>query len=98
MRSAQQKHETAMDYMRRIVNNLDHEYGYMLDELPTTESVIEYFELAVKTYDTEFWAGILEAIENGQSPDAAIAFIQKYNLPAKWLESVHDAVNNREDN
>ncbi len=79
-RPGQHDDETATDYLRRVVANLNHEHEGMLDDLPSVEAVLEYFELWHK-YGTDFWEGIVEAIQDdGDSPAPVKAFIKKYNL------------------
>lgn len=74
--------ETAMEYLRRAINNLDYEHETILDALPTNEAVIEYFELWT-VYDTEFLSGIMECIEDGADPKPLIDFTKKYNITWK---------------
>ena len=69
--------ESTVDYMRRIVQNLNHEPEYLLDQLPTIQAAVDFFELW-HTYDTDFWNGIVEAIAEGADPAPARRFIRKH--------------------
>ena len=71
--------ETAMEFLRRLIGWLDNEPENLLDELPTVESIIEYFGLW-KTYQTEFLSGILQCIDEGDDPKPFKSFIKKWNL------------------
>ena len=71
--------ETAIDYMRRINSALNYEEDSLLYDLPSVEALIEYFELW-SVYDTDLMSGILEGIENGESPKPLNDFIKKYKL------------------
>lgn len=82
--------ESAFEYMRRVVHNCDFETCDLLDQLPTVAAVIDFYELWGE-YGTEFWAGILECIAEGDSPEPAIAFIRKHKLPKAWMHDVNDA-------
>lgn len=75
----QQQNEPAIEYMRRIVNSCNYELEGILYDLPSIEAIVEYFELQSQ-YDTEFQEGILEAIANGDSPEAYNAFVEKWDL------------------
>lgn len=74
-----QKDESVVEYMRRVTHNLGFEYESILDDLPTIEALVEYFELWSK-YDTEFLSGIQAAIEEGADPMAYNEFLTKYQL------------------
>lgn len=69
--------ESTVDYMRRIVQNLNHEPEYLLDELPTIQAAVDYFELW-HVYDADFWSGVVEAISQGADPAPARRFIRKH--------------------
>lgn len=72
--------ETANEYLQRIAHNLAHEHSSLLDDLPTIESLVEYFELW-DYYDTDLMVGIEEAILDGsKSIDRLKEFILKYSL------------------
>lgn len=87
----QHKDETAIEYMRRIVNNVSYEQESFLEDLPNIEAIVEYFELW-SVYDTDLCAGIIEAIESGADPIPYNRFVGAYNLPwlvyrrGKWVE------------
>lgn len=91
---SQRAHETAVDFMRRIVRCLDDEDEDIMSKLPSIEAVIEFFDLW-HTYDTEFWTGIIEAITNGHDHIAAESFAKKYSLPVSYLNDVANAVADR---
>jgi hypothetical protein len=78
--------ETPMEFLRRVVSNMNMETEGLLDALPSVEAVIEYFTLW-KVYDTDFLSGIFESIADGQSPKAYNDFLAKYNLTQKWPEA-----------
>lgn len=88
----QHENETAMDYLRRAVSNLDYEEESILDHFESPEAILDYFELW-HTYDTEFWSGICECIEvDGADPAPARAFIKKHGLHSAWLQDIASAV------
>lgn len=91
-RLSQHENETAMEYLRRVVSSLDYETGDVLDRLPSVEAVLDYFDLFLHTYGTEFWDGILEGIAEGEDPQPARDFIAKHSLPAWWTECVEHAI------
>ena len=68
-----------MEYLRRIVNAMSYEPEGLLDDLKTTEAIVDYFELW-STYGTEFLSGIHECIEEGENPAPLVAFIAKHSL------------------
>lgn len=74
------KDETPMGYLRRLVNWCDMESESLLDDLPSVQAVVDYFELW-HTYDTDFLQGIIECIHEGDSPKPYRAFVRKYKLP-----------------
>lgn len=94
-RRGQHDDESAIEYLRRAVSNCDHEPESLLEQLPSTDAVLDYFDLWAE-YDTDFWSGILECIAEGDSPDKARAFIRKYKLPASWREDINWAISCRE--
>jgi hypothetical protein len=94
-RYGQLKDETAMEYLKRIISALDWETTSLLDSLPSTEAIIEFYELWV-TYDTDLWYGILEEIESGKDPNPTLDFIKKYKLPKGWRIDVQRALRNKQ--
>jgi hypothetical protein len=94
-RAGQQEGETAMEYLRRCVGWCDHESAAMLDELPSVEAIIDFFDLWHE-YDTDFWSGVLECIADGESSLAARSFVEKHSLPPSWSEAIQYAVDQRE--
>lgn len=72
--------ETPIEYLRRIVHNLDYEQDSLLHALPSISSIIEYFELW-SFYDTDLMVGIIECIEEGEDATPYNNFVLKYNLP-----------------
>ncbi len=73
--------ETAIEFLRRAVTNLDYEPEDLLQQLPTPESLLEYFRLW-DVYGTEYLEGILECIAEGDDPAPFDAFVRKHKL--KW--------------
>lgn len=73
------KNETPVEFLSRLGSALNYEYGNILDQLPSVEAVIDYFKLW-DVYDTEFLAGIAEALEEGDDPKPYLDFVAKYNL------------------
>ena len=71
--------ESAVDFLRRVVNWLNHEQESLLSDLPTVQAVLDYAELW-SIYRTDFMTGILEAISEGDDPSPLLDFIAKYNL------------------
>lgn len=72
---------TPMEQLRFIVNHLNKESEKILDTLPTTQAIIDYYNLW-QTYDTDYLEGIEECIKMGDSPQPLLDFINKHNL--KW--------------
>jgi len=75
----QQEGESAIEFMRRIVECLGHEYESILFMLPTIPAIVGYAELWT-VYDTEYLCGICEAIELGADPAPLNDFIATHNL------------------
>ncbi len=79
----QKSGETSMEFLRRLVNNMDHETESLLDDLPSIDAIIEYFNLW-NIYDTDFLVGIEEAIEvDGNDPGPYNKFKRKFGL-TEW--------------
>lgn len=76
----QQKDESAIEFLRRLVNWLNYEHESLLTDLPSVEAVIEYATLW-DVYDTDLMVGIIEAIEDGEDPKPLADLIAKYKLP-----------------
>lgn len=71
--------ETSYDYLSRIVEILKFEDSEILNALPSITAIIEYFELTQK-YDTDLMSGIIDSLENGESPKHYNKFVKKYKL------------------
>ena len=71
--------ETAMEFMRRVVEWLNCERESILTDLPTVKAVFEYAELW-SIYNTDMMDGILECISEGDSPEPLQEFIKKHKL------------------
>ncbi len=92
-RLGQHADESPADYLRRVASNIGFEHEYLLDDLPCAEAVLDFHDLWA-TYDTDLWAGILEAIGDGADPKPAFAFVRKWSLPAvPWLSDLTYARN-----
>lgn len=76
----QKPDESAYEFLGRVVKELGYEYAYITEGLPSVAAIIEFVELW-DLYETEYFYGILEAIENGADPKPLKKFIKKYNLP-----------------
>lgn len=94
-RRSQKKDETAIEYLRRVAECSGAEYESLWDDLPSVEAVLDFFDLW-HDYDTDFWAGILECIAEGDSPAKARAFIRKYKLGRSWTDAVNYAMSCRQ--
>lgn len=90
-RPGQHKDETAIEYLRRAVSNCDYEAESLLEQLTSTDAVLDFFDLWHE-YDTDFWSGILECIAEGDSPAKARAFVRKHRLPKSWSEEINNAI------
>lgn len=95
-RPGQHEDESAVEYLRRVVQNLNHEEESLLDELPCVEAALEFFDLW-RFYDTEFWEGILQAIADGDDAEPIESFIKRWGLPESWSRAVARAVRIHED-
>lgn len=93
-RTGQHDDESAAEYLRRVVNNINYESEGMLEQLPCVEAVLDFFDLWA-AYDTDFWGGCMECIADGDSPAKARAFVRKWKLGKAWLEEIEDAVTAR---
>lgn len=80
--------ENAIDYLRRIIDHLNSEPEYILEKLPTTKAVVEYFEL-FSAYDTDYLSGCLESIMEGADPGPLTKFNQKYRMG--WAQTIREA-------
>lgn len=85
----QNKDETAIDFLRRVVGWLEHENESILQDLPSTQAILEYAALW-SVYDTDLMSGIVECIEEGNDPKPLADFIAKYNLSWTVPEPVTD--------
>lgn len=89
----QHENETAIEYLRRIINCLNYETETILQTLPNTQAVLEYFQLWNK-YNTGLMTGIKETIEDGANPKPLLDFIKKYNLnwDTNWIPKPNTTV------
>jgi len=94
-RPSQHANETAMEYLRRVVGNCDHEMEDLLFDLPSVEAILDFYDLW-HAYDTDFWSGVLDCIAEGDSPAKARAFVRKYKLPASWTRELDHVLENRD--
>ena len=90
-RPGQAADESAMEYLRRAVGWLDKEPESMLEQLPTVEAVLGFFELW-NAYGTDFWSGVMECIAEGDDPTPARDFVAKHKLPKSWRQEIDQAV------
>lgn len=81
------KHETPIEYLRRLGNWSNYEYGNIIDTLPTVEACVDFFELLGK-YDVEFFQGIMELIAAGADPKPLAEFVVKHGLQNEWTFDV----------
>lgn len=88
-RPGQHKDETPAEYLRRVVSNINYEPESNLDDMPCVEALLDYHDLWA-TYGTDFWAGIIECIADGDSSEPARAFVKKWKLRG-WLADVRHA-------
>lgn len=79
--------ETAIEFMRRVVEWLSCESESLLSDLSTVEAVLEYADLW-SVYKTDFMSGILECIAEGDDPKPLQRFIKKHKLNA-WAIPQH---------
>ena len=78
----QQCSETGVDYLRRVVETIQQENEFVLDQLVTPEAVFDFVDL-LDTYSASNLADIGIAIETG-SHDAGLynEFLAKHDL--RW--------------
>lgn len=76
----QKPDEYAIEYLRRVVSNLNFEQETELQDLPTIQACVEYFELWDK-YDTDLLQGVIENIEAGEDAVFYNNFVNKWELP-----------------
>lgn len=79
-RLSQNEDESAIDYLRRVVSNLDYENESILQQMPSVEAILDYYDLFY-IYDTDLMTGILECVEEGEEKKPLDDFIKKHNLP-----------------
>lgn len=91
-RPGQQEDESAVEYLRRVIEHLGYQSNSLLDQLPTTEAALEFFELYSHHYGTDSWEGVLDEISDGKSSRPARDFIAKHNLPTDWTIAVDTSV------
>ena len=86
---ARKPDETAFDYMDRITGWMKHEVASLVQDLPSPQAVIDYFELW-SAYDTDFMQGIEEAIHEGDDPQPLRDFVAKYKLDwtLDWIDEI----------
>lgn len=75
----QKTDETAMEFLRRVVHNMDFEHEYLLDDLKSVEAILDYAALW-SVYDTDFMEGIWASIYEGDDPKPLQDFCEKHNL------------------
>ena len=75
----QRQDETAIEYLRRVVHQLDFEDEGLNLDLPSVESVVAFYELWM-TYGTDYWAGVVECVQEGADPGPARRFLELYDL------------------
>lgn len=78
----QHRDETGADYLRRVVETINRENEFVLDQLVTPESVLDYVDV-LDTYSASNLTDIGIAIETG-SHDAGLynEFLAKHDL--RW--------------
>lgn len=84
------KDETAFDYLDRITGWMKHEVASLVQDLPTTQAIIDYFELwSHPAYDTDFMQGIEAAIHEGADPQPLRDFVAKHKLEwdLSWIDA-----------
>lgn len=75
----QQAHETAVDFLRRVVNTISSENEFVLDTLPTASSVFDYVKL-LDDYKSSDLIDIGAAIQHGEDPAGYHKFLDTHNL------------------
>jgi len=86
------KDETAMEYLQRMMSWVATEPGDILDDLPTPQAIMDFFDLW-KVYDVDGLDAVIEQIEGGADPDPYNSFVLKYGLWRRNIWSVEDAGN-----
>ncbi len=77
-----QEHEVPIDYLRRVVRDLNGENEFVLEQLPSIHSIIEYHEL-LESYGAETLTDIGASIEQGDEDSFRYdEFCLKYDL--RW--------------
>lgn len=76
----QKTDETAIEYLRRVVSNLNFEQETELQDLPTPQACSEFFELFDK-YGTDLLQGVIESIEDGKDAVFYNNFVSTWQLP-----------------
>ena len=71
--------ESAIEFLRRVVEWLNVEQESLLADLPTVQAVLDYADLWT-VYQTDLMSGIIEAIEDGDDPKPLADFVEKYEL------------------
>lgn len=77
----QKEGETAIEFLRRVIEWLGCEQESLLSDLPSVQSVLDYAELWT-VYGTDLMEGIIECIHDGDDPKPFLDFVAKYDL--KW--------------
>jgi hypothetical protein len=72
--------ELPIEYLRRLIQNVNYEPETLLQDLPSVQAIVEFFDLW-EIYGTDFLAGIIECIEDGDDPKPYLKFVKKYKLP-----------------
>lgn len=87
-------HESAADYLRRIVDNLNCEDESLLDDIHSPAGLIAYFEVW-DAYDTEYMSGMLECIEcDGDDPAPLRGFVDRHvsqGVRHEWKRPIREA-------
>ncbi len=83
-------YDSAGDTIRKAARMIDHEGESLIDQLPTVDAVLDYLDLWA-IHGTEFLDGIIEGLEEGDDPTAALDFADRYGL-TEWRGAFEVAI------
>lgn len=71
--------ETLREYVARVMKWFDDEPEYLFDQFTDVKQLFEFAELWT-TYGTDYFAGIMEGISEGDDPEPYNNFVRKWKL------------------
>lgn len=71
---------TTRELIRHVMDWLDNEEEWIMDDFKCPEVLFEYFHLVSVEYDVSLMSEVIECLEEGDSPQAYNDFIKKHGV------------------